>query len=125
MPASPTRALAGRRLRLDELSENGCARRSDANLFGALWTARACFAALREHGPRPDGHVRPSSSSAPPPGASASAATATTPLSKAGMYGLVRTLKNEIVAARSYGRVNLVEPVDGDAMAAARWAAPG
>ena len=31
-------------------------------------------------------------------------------VSKAGMYGLVRTLKNEIVALDPYGRVNLVEP---------------
>jgi 3-oxoacyl-[acyl-carrier protein] reductase len=31
-------------------------------------------------------------------------------VAKAGMYGLLRTLKNEIVALDPYGRVNMVEP---------------
>jgi 3-oxoacyl-[acyl-carrier protein] reductase len=82
----------------------------EVNLLGATWTAQAFMAQLAAAGPRPDGH-----------GASLLFTGSTAArfgerdhvdysIAKAGIYGLVRTLKNEIVRLDPYGRVNLVEP---------------
>lgn len=82
----------------------------ETNLLGAAWTAQAFLDQLASQGPRPDGH-----------GASlvfigSTAAKfgerdhADYSMSKAGMLGLVNTLKNEIVRLDPYGRVNLVQP---------------
>jgi 3-oxoacyl-[acyl-carrier protein] reductase len=97
-------------LRLDELSEERLRSTLDANLFGAIWTARAFFAVLREHGPRPDGHGASLVFNGSTAGRFGERGHVDYAVSKAGMYGLVRTLKNEIVALDPYGRVNLVEP---------------
>jgi 3-oxoacyl-[acyl-carrier protein] reductase len=97
-------------LRLDELSEERLRSTIDANLFGAIWTARAFFSALREHGPRPDGHGASLVFIGSTAGRFGERGHVDYSVSKAGMYGLVRTLKNEIVALDPYGRVNLVEP---------------
>jgi 3-oxoacyl-[acyl-carrier protein] reductase len=97
-------------LRLDELSEERLRATIDSNLFGAIWTAQAFFAALRERGPRPDGHGASLVFIGSTAGRFGERGHVDYSVSKAGMYGLVRTLKNEIVALDPYGRVNLVEP---------------
>jgi 3-oxoacyl-[acyl-carrier protein] reductase len=81
----------------------------ETNLLGAAWTARAFMAALARTGPRREG------------GASIVFTGSTAgrfgerdhcdyALSKAGLHGLMRSLKNEIVRLDPYARVNLVEP---------------
>lgn len=92
------------------MSEERVRRTVDTNLLGAAWTAQAFLDQLQRTGPRDDGH-----------GASlvfigSTAAKfgerdhADYSMSKAGMVGLVNTLKNEIVRIDAYGRVNLVQP---------------
>lgn len=79
------------------------------NLHGALWTTQSFFRALARTGPRPGegasliligstaghfgekGHMEYS-------------------VSKAGLYGILYSGKNEIVELDPYGRVNLLEP---------------
>ncbi|MEY2783911.1 MAG: hypothetical protein RL277_115 [Planctomycetota bacterium] len=79
------------------------------NLHGAIWTTQSFFRALAKTGPRPGegasliligstaghfgekGHMEYS-------------------VSKAGLYGILYSAKNEIVELDPYGRVNLLEP---------------
>ncbi|MEM1448408.1 MAG: SDR family oxidoreductase [Planctomycetota bacterium] len=80
------------------------------NLAGAFWTSRAFLRALRASGPDPDGNgasIVYTGSTAARFGERGHADYAA---SKAGLYGLMRSLKNEIVALDPYGRVNVVEP---------------
>jgi len=82
----------------------------ETNLLGSLWTARAFLRALRATGPRADGHGAAlvfTGSTAAKFGERGHADYST---AKAGLYGLMRSLKNEIVALDPYGRVNIVEP---------------
>ena len=82
----------------------------EVNLMGAVWTARAFLRALRSSGPRPDGDGASllfTGSTAARFGERGHADYAT---GKAGLYGLMRTLKNEIVEIDPYARVNVVEP---------------
>lgn len=80
------------------------------NLVGAMVGAGAFMRHLAATGPRPDGvgasicFVGSTAGRFGEAGHSPYAAT------KAGLRGLVRTLKNEIVALDPYGRVNMVEP---------------
>jgi 3-oxoacyl-[acyl-carrier protein] reductase len=86
------------------------ARTVATNLLGAAWTARAFTAALERTGPRADGHgasIVFTGSTAARFGERGHADYA---LAKAGLQGLVRTLKNEIVAIDPYARANVVEP---------------
>lgn len=82
----------------------------DTNLFGALWTARAFLAALAASGPRADGHGAALVLVGSTAGRFGERGHADYAVSKAGMYGLVRSLKNEVVRLDPYGRVNMVEP---------------
>lgn len=82
----------------------------DVNLFGAIWTARAFLASLERSGPRPDGHGASLCFIGSTAGRFGEKNHAEYSISKAGLYGLVRTLKNEIVELDPYGRVNMVEP---------------
>ncbi|MGD2019288.1 MAG: SDR family oxidoreductase [Planctomycetota bacterium] len=80
------------------------------NLAGAFWTARGFLRALRAAGPDPDGAGASlvfTGSTAAKFGERGHADYAA---SKSGLYGLMRSLKNEIVALDPYGRVNVVEP---------------
>lgn len=82
----------------------------DVNLFGALWTAREFLRGLAADGPRPDGHgacLLFTGSTAGEFGERGHVDYAT---AKAGLVGLVRTLKNEIVKVDPWGRVNLIQP---------------
>jgi 3-oxoacyl-[acyl-carrier protein] reductase len=81
-----------------------------ANLLGAVWTARAFAAALARTGPRADGHGASIVFTGSTAGRFGERGHADYALAKAGLYGLVRTLKNEIVDLDPYARVNLVEP---------------
>ncbi len=80
------------------------------NLLGSVWTARAFLRLLAETGPRDDGHgvaLVFISSTAARFGERHHADYAT---AKAGLSGLMETLKHEIVDLDPYGRVNCIEP---------------
>jgi 3-oxoacyl-[acyl-carrier protein] reductase len=97
-------------LRLDELSEERLRATVDANLFGSVWTARAFLRSLALTGPRPDGDGAALVFIGSTAGRFGERGHSDYALSKAALHGLVRSLKNEIVALDPYGRVNLVEP---------------
>jgi 3-oxoacyl-[acyl-carrier protein] reductase len=82
----------------------------DSNLFGALWTARAFSATLARSGARSDGHGAALVFIGSTAGRFGERGHAEYAVSKAGLYGLVRSLKNEIVHVDPYARVNMVEP---------------
>jgi len=82
----------------------------DANLFGAVWTARAFAAALERTGPRSDGHGASIVFTGSTAGRFGERGHLDYAVGKAGLYGLVRTLKNELVDLDPYARANLVEP---------------
>jgi len=82
----------------------------EVNLLGATWTAQAFLAQLAETGPRPDGHGASLLFTGSTAARFGERDHADYSVAKAGLYGLVRTLKNEIVRLDPYGRVNLVEP---------------
>jgi 3-oxoacyl-[acyl-carrier protein] reductase len=95
-------------LRLDQTPVEALRRALDDNLWSAMLTARAFFAVLDEHGPRPDGaalvFVGSTAGRFGERGHSAYAAA------KSALHGLVATLKNEIVSLDPSGRVNGVQP---------------
>ncbi len=86
----------------------------DVDLGGAIWTARAFFKALARTGPRPAGEGAAEGASLVFTGSTAGRFGerhhADYAAAKAGLFGLVQSLKNEIVALDPWGRVNLVEP---------------
>jgi len=97
-------------LLLHEASEERIRSTIESNLMGALWTARAFMAALARTGPRSDGHGAALTFIGSTAGRFGERGHAEYSVSKAGMIGLTRTLKNEIVQLDPYARVNLVEP---------------
>jgi 3-oxoacyl-[acyl-carrier protein] reductase len=82
----------------------------DTNLLGAVWTAQAFLDQLAERGPRDDGDGASLVFIGSTAGRFGERDHADYSMTKAGMIGLVRTLKNEIVRIDPYGRVNMVEP---------------
>ncbi len=95
---------------LAELDDDRIREVLEVNLLGTMWTARAFLAGLsRRSDVRPEvgASLCMTGSTA---GRFGEAGHCTYAVAKAGMYGLLRTLKNEIVALDPYGRVNLVEP---------------
>jgi len=82
----------------------------DANLMGSLWTARAFLQALETSGPRADGHGASLILIGSTAGRFGEKGHAEYAVGKAGLYGLVTSLKNEIVDLDPYGRVNMIEP---------------
>ena len=95
---------------LHKLSELRIREVVDVNLLGAVWTARAFLAALAKTGPREDKDGASLVFTGSTAGQFGERNHVDYSLSKAGLYGLVRTLKNEIVDLDPYGRVNMVEP---------------
>ncbi|GAB4513426.1 MAG: 3-oxoacyl-[acyl-carrier-protein] reductase [Haliangiales bacterium] len=96
------------------------------NLLSAMWTARAFLRAVARTGPRADGRGVSICLVGSTAGRFGEAGHTPYAVSKAGMYGLLRSLKNEIVALDRYGRVNLVEPGwTATPMAADALATPG
>ena len=82
----------------------------ETNLLGSLWTARAFMEALAKSGPRKDGHGASLLFIGSTAGRFGEKWHAEYAASKAGLYGLLRSLKNEIVELDPYARVNLIEP---------------
>ncbi len=82
----------------------------DANLMTALFTARAFMAELERVGPRSDGHGASMCFIGSTAGRFGERHHCEYAVAKAGLYGLMRSLKNEIVELDPYARVNLVEP---------------
>jgi 3-oxoacyl-[acyl-carrier protein] reductase len=97
-------------LLLHEADEERIRGTIEANLMGALWTARAFMAALAGTGPRDDGHGAALTFIGSTAGRFGERGHTEYSVSKAGLYGLVRSLKNEIVHLDPYARVNMVEP---------------
>lgn len=93
-----------------ELDESRLRQTLEVNLFGAIWTARAFLAALKKSGPREDGHGASLLFTGSTAGQFGEGGHSDYSASKAALYGLVRTLKNEIVQLDPYGRVNMIEP---------------
>lgn len=82
----------------------------DANLLGAVWTARAFLARLERTGQRPDGHGASLVVIGSTAGRFGERGHADYALAKAGLVGLVQSLKNEVVTIDPFARVNLIEP---------------
>lgn len=97
-------------LPVDALPEARAREVVETDLLGALWTARAFVAALRRAGPRADGHGASLIFIGSTAGRFGEAGHAEYAASKAGLRGLTLTLKNEIVHADPWARVNLVDP---------------
>ena len=97
-------------LELDELTSDRLRETIDVNLVGALLTARAFFAALREAGPRDDGHGASLVFIGSTAGRFGERGHSDYAASKAGLIGAMLSLKNEIVRIDPAARVNVVEP---------------
>lgn len=81
-----------------------------ANLLGAAWTARSFMQSLERSGPRADGHGASLVFIGSTAGRFGEAGHAEYAMSKAGVVGLMRSLKNEIVELDPWARVNVIEP---------------
>jgi 3-oxoacyl-[acyl-carrier protein] reductase len=82
----------------------------ETNLFGALWTARAFLATLARTGPRADGAGASLVLIGSTAGRFGEKGHAEYAVGKAGLYGILTSIKNEIVALDPFARVNLIEP---------------
>ena len=97
-------------LPLHEADERRIREALDINLLGAVWTARAFLAALARTGPRVTGQGASLVFVGSTAGRFGEAGHAEYATAKAGLIGLMRSLKNEIVKLDPFGRVNVVEP---------------
>jgi len=91
---------------LHEMPEHRIRSVIETNLLGTIWTARAFLRNLAAH-PGKDACLLLIGSTSARFGERGHAEYS---VSKAGLYGLLRSLKNEIVALDQTGRVNLIEP---------------
>ncbi|MCA8914284.1 MAG: SDR family oxidoreductase [Planctomycetes bacterium] len=92
---------------LSELSIERFRQTLEVNLLGAAWTARAFMRQLK---PREDGHGAALTFIGSTAGRHGEPMHCDYSASKAGMYGLVRSLKSEVVRLDPFARVNMVEP---------------
>ncbi len=81
----------------------------EANLFGSIWTARAFMNALSRGGSR-EGVGASLILIGSTAGKFGEKGHTEYAVAKAGLYGLLRSLKNEIVELDPYARVNMIEP---------------
>lgn len=95
---------------LHEMPPERLERTVTIDLLGPLYTARAFLRALSESGPRPDGQGASLTFIGSTAGRFGERAHVDYAAAKAGLHGVVQTLKNEIVRLDPAGRVNLVEP---------------
>jgi len=95
---------------LAAMSPERLRRTIDVDLLGATLTARAFLAALQRSGPRDDGHGAALVFTGSTAGRFGERMHSDYALAKAGLSGLVQSLKHEIVDLDPYGRVNMVEP---------------
>jgi 3-oxoacyl-[acyl-carrier protein] reductase len=93
-------------LPLQEMPEDRIRSVIETNLLGSIWTARAFLQNLARN-PGQDACLLLMGSTSARFGERGHAEYS---VSKAGLYGLLRSLKNEIVALDPTGRVNLIEP---------------
>jgi 3-oxoacyl-[acyl-carrier protein] reductase len=82
----------------------------DVNLLGTILTCRSFAQQLAAHGPRVDGRGASVCLIGSTAGRFGEAKHLEYAVSKAGLHGLMRSLKNELVALDPWARVNLVEP---------------
>lgn len=82
----------------------------ESNLFSAIWTARAFLGQLKNSGPRADGHGAALTFIGSTAGHFGERHHADYACAKAGLRGLVASLKNEIVLLDPFARVNMVQP---------------
>lgn len=94
----------------EEMTEDRLRGTLDANLFGAAFTAQAFMAELARSGPRPDQDGASLVFTGSTAARFGERFHADYSISKAAMYGMVRSLKNEITRIDPYARVNVVEP---------------
>lgn len=95
---------------LPDLPEDRIRRTLEVNLLGAIWTARTFMRSLARTGPRADGHGASLLFTGSTAGHFGERGHADYATSKAGLIGLMLTLKNEITTLDPYARVNVVEP---------------
>lgn len=95
---------------LHRADEERIRRNVEVNLLGSIWTARAFFEVLARGAPREDEHGASLIFIGSTAGRFGEKGHAEYAAGKAGLVGLVRSLKNEIVELDPYGRVNLIEP---------------
>jgi 3-oxoacyl-[acyl-carrier protein] reductase len=96
--------------RLHEIGEARVRETLDANLLASVWTARAFLGALAKTGPRADGHGASIVFVGSTAGRFGERGHADYALAKAGLSGLMLTVKNEIAELDPFGRANLLEP---------------
>lgn len=96
--------------RLDEIGEERLRRTLETDLAAPMWTARAFLRLLAASGPRSDGHGACLIFTGSTAGRFGEAGHADYAAAKAGLIGLMLSLKNEIVRLDPYGRVNVIEP---------------
>lgn len=82
----------------------------DINLMGAIWTARAFMQQLMANGTHPDGEGASITLIGSTAGRFGEQNHSDYSISKAAMYGLLRSLKNELPTIDPFARINLVEP---------------
>jgi 3-oxoacyl-[acyl-carrier protein] reductase len=82
----------------------------EVNLLGAIYTCRSFAAQLAALGPRADGRGGSICLIGSTAGRFGEARHLEYAVSKAGLYGLMRSLKNELVHLDPWARINLVEP---------------
>ena len=82
----------------------------DTNLMGAVWTARAFLAELERAGPHPDDTGASLVLIGSTAGRFGEKGHTEYAVSKAALYGLMQSLKNEIVELDPLARVNMIEP---------------
>lgn len=82
----------------------------DVNLLGSIYTCRSFARQLAAHGPRADGRGASICLIGSTAGRFGEARHLEYAVSKAGLYGLMRSLKNELVELDPWARINLVEP---------------
>lgn len=95
---------------LHRADEERIRRNLEVNLLGSIWTARAFFEALSRGAPRDDGHGASLIFIGSTAGRFGEKGHAEYAAGKAGLAGLVHTLKNEIVELDPYARVNMIQP---------------
>jgi 3-oxoacyl-[acyl-carrier protein] reductase len=96
--------------RLDQMTPERFRETISVNLLGAAWTARAFLRVLAAAGPRDDGHGASLLFIGSTAGRFGERHHSDYSAAKAGLYGLVRSLKNEIVQIDPRARINMIEP---------------
>jgi len=97
-------------LRLDEMTIDRVRHTLEVDLLGAIWTARAFLRAVAARPPEGAQQGVSMTFIGSTAGRFGERGHCDYSAAKAALYGLVRSLKNEIVALDPYGRVNMVEP---------------